>query len=258
MSYGEGRESRAPRPNIEYVFHLAAQPGVRGSWGIGFDPYIRSNVLATQRLLEAAKDVPLKKFVFASSSSVYGDAEALPTSEDVVPRPVSPYGVTKLAAEHLCLLYWRNYGLPVTCPRYFSVYGPRQRPDMAFYRFIKAMLKNQEIVIYGDGEQTRDFSYVDDIVEATVRSGTADLAGRILNIGSGSRVTLNETIRLLESILGKQARVRYVESQSGDVRHTAADITRATTVLGFRPQTSLADGLQAEVQWLAGDFHGTG
>jgi len=257
-SQGKGQELPAHCHHVGYVFHLAAQPGVRASWGTNFEVYTRNNVLVTQRLLEAAKDVPLKKFVYSSSSSVYGNAETFPISETVMPQPVSPYGVTKLAAEHLCLLYWRNYGLPAVCLRYFSVYGPRQRPDMAFYRFIRAMLEEQEIVVYGDGEQTRDFTYVDDVVDATARAGIADFAGEVFNIGGGSRVTVNETIKVLEHILGRRARVRCVESQSGDVRHTAADITRVTTVLGFRPQTSLADGLQAEVQWLDGDLHGTG
>src|SRR3990172_3831340 len=148
--------------HVDYVFHLAAQAGVRESWGRNFDIYVRSNILTTQRLLEAAKELPLMKLVYASSSSVYGDAEAFPTSEDVTPHPVSPYGVTKLAGEHLCLLYWRNYGVPAVGLRYFTVYGPRQRPDMAFHRFIRAILEGMEIPVYGDGEQTRDFTYVDD------------------------------------------------------------------------------------------------
>lgn len=249
------RKSKAKRHDarvlpVNYVFHLAAQPGVRASWGESFEVYTRNNVLVTQRLLEAAKNVPLKKLVYASSLSVYGDAETIPTSEDVMPKPVSPYGVTKLAGEHLSLLYWRNYNVPAICLRYFTVYGPRQRPDMAFYRFIKAILEEQEIVVYGDGKQTRDFTYVDDAVNATMLAGAANSTGVVLNIGGGSRVAITECIRKLESILGKQAMLRYIENQSGDVRHTAADITRATSELGFRPQISLLDGLQAESAWL--------
>jgi UDP-glucose 4-epimerase len=234
---------------VKYIFHLAAQPGVRASWGKNFQVYTRNNVLATQRLLEAAKETQLTKIVFASSSSVYGDAEALPTSEEAIPRPLSPYGVTKLAAEHLCLLYWRNYGLPVVCLRYFTVYGPRQRPDMAFHRFIKAISEENEITVYGDGEQTRDFTYVDDTVEATVKAGTVDLSGVVLNIGNGLRVSVNRAIQVIEDLIGKQARVKYLESVLGDARHTAADTKRARTMLGFQPRISLREGLQAEVEW---------
>ena len=247
-----GKDHQLDVPShIDYVFHFAAQPGVRASWGSNFQVYVRNNVLATQRLLEAARDASLKKFVYASSSSVYGDARTLPTPEDATPRPVSPYGVTKLAAEHLCQLYRRSYGLPTVCLRFFTVYGPRQRPDMAFHRFIKAMLRDEEITVYGDGQQTRDFAYVDETVHAATLAGVTEHAEGALNIGGGSRVTINEVIEMLECILGKRARVRYVESQSGDMHDTAADITRARKVLGFQPRTSLAAGLQAEVQWLA-------
>jgi len=237
-----------PTGVVGYVFHLAAQAGVRASWGRNFEVYSRNNVLATQRLLEAARDVPLKKFIYASSSSVYGDAETFPTPEDVTPRPISPYGVTKLAGDHLCLLYWRNFGVPVICLRYFTVYGPRQRPDMAFHRFIRAMLEGREIVVYGDGEQTRDFTYVDDAVEGTVRAALSDAVGDMFNIGGGSQVTVNHAIQVLETILGKQAQVQYVEPQRGDVRHTSAD-TRRAAMLGYAPRTALFDGLQAEATW---------
>jgi UDP-glucose 4-epimerase len=245
------RDPAARRP-IDVVFHLAAQPGVRASWGATFEVYARNNILATQRLLEAARGLPLNKFVYASSSSVYGNAETLPTTEDMRPQPISPYGVTKLAGEHLCLLYCHNHALPVVCLRYFTVYGPRQRPDMAFHRFIRAIFEEQEILVYGDGNQTRDFTYVDDAVDATVRASVAKVTGEVFNIGGGSRVTVNETIRVLEQILGKKAKLRYSENQAGDVRHTAADTGRAAAMLGFQPQTSLTHGLQAECRWVPG------
>lgn len=245
----QGELSSGVAADIELVFHFAAQPGVRGSWGQNFEVYARNNVLATQRLLEAAKEVPLKKFIYASSSSVYGDAEILPTLEDVAPRPISPYGVTKLAGEHLCLLYWRNYGVPVVCLRYFTVYGPRQRPDMAFHRFIRAMLGGRNIVLYGDGEQTRDFTHVDDAVHGTVQAVEGPVGGEVFNIGSGSPVTINEVIRVLEDILGQPAQVRYAEPQRGDARHTSANIAKAGRAFGYRPQVRLVDGLQQQVCW---------
>lgn len=235
---------------VQYVFHLAAQAGVRASWGRSFETYLHHNVLATQLLLEAARAVPVQKFVYASSSSVYGDAEAYPTSEDLAPRPVSPYGVTKLAAEHLAWLYWRNHGVPVVGLRYFTVYGPRQRPDMAFHRFIRSILTGGEIVVYGDGEQTRDFTYVDDAVEGTVRAAFSDVAGQVLNIGGGSRTSVNTLIRLLEEIVGKTARVRYGPPGQGDVRHTSADTRRARDLIGYAPRTPLVQGLRQETAWL--------
>ncbi len=248
---GDDRQrAKLPGP-VDYVFHLAAQAGVRESWGRNFDIYVRNNVLTTQRLLEAAKGLSLKKLVYASSSSIYGDAEAFPTPEAVAPRPHSPYGVTKLAAEHLCLLYWRNYRVPAVGLRYFTVYGPRQRPDMGFHRFIRAMLEGQEIAIYGDGEQTRDFTFVSDAVDGTVRAAFAEVAGEAFNIGGGSRVSVNQVIQLLETITGKKARVRYAPPSLGDVRHTSADIRRAASALGYAPRTSLADGLRAEAVWLS-------
>ena len=236
--------------DIEFVFHFAAQPGVRASWGENFEIYVRSNVLATQRLLEGAKETKLKKFVYASSSSIYGDAQSFPTPEDVTPDPISPYGVTKLAGEHLCQLYWRNYGLPMVCLRYFTVYGPRQRPDMAFHRFIRATLEEREIVVYGDGEQTRDFTHVDDAVEAAIRAVEAPVVGEVFNIGGGSPVAINEVISALEDILGRRARVRHIEPQRGDVRDTWAEIAKAARVLGYHPQVRLVDGLQEQVSWM--------
>jgi UDP-glucose 4-epimerase len=236
--------------SADYVFQLAAQPGVRTSWGETFGLYLQNNVLTTQRLLEAVKDKRLKKFVYASSSSVYGDAETFPTSEEVKPRPVSPYGVTKLAGEHLCLLYGRNYGLPVVALRFFTVYGPRQRPDMAFFRFIRAILTDQPLTIFGDGEQTRDFTYVDDAVEATVRAAFSPVAGEVFNVGGGSRVTIRAVVGCLEEITGTPASVRHAPFGPGDARHTSADITKATRILQYRPARPLSEGLEAEVGWL--------
>src|SRR5205823_3405007 len=178
----------------------AAQPGVRDSLGAGFENYVRMNVICTQRLLESVKERPLNRFVYASSSSIYGDAESLPTPEDAIPRPVSPYGVTKLAAEHLARLYFRNYGLPVITVRYFTVYGPRQRPDMAFHRFIRAALEARPIELYGDGEQTRDYTYIDDAVDGTIRAALSNLRGEGFNIGGGSPATMNQFTALLGAI----------------------------------------------------------
>lgn len=235
---------------VEYVFHLAAQAGVRDSWGHSFEVYDRNNILATQRLLEAAKGISLKKFVYASSSSIYGDAESFPTPETTTPHPVSPYGVTKLAAEHLSLLYWHNFGVPAVALRFFTVYGPRQRPDMAFHKFIRAILEGREIVVLGDGEQTRDFTFVGDTVEGIIRAAGSTATGEAFNLGGGSRVSVNRVIQLLEGITEREARIRYVAVGQGDVRHTSADIRRAESILGYRPSTTLAEGLRRERAWL--------
>lgn len=235
---------------VNAIFHLAAQAGVRTSWGDGFDIYTRNNILATQRLLEAARDSAVKRFVYASSSSVYGDAETFPTPEEVIPRPVSPYGVTKLAGEHLCLLYEHNYGVPAVVLRFFTVFGPRQRPDMAFHKFILALLTEGEIVVYGDGEQTRDFTYVEDTVDGIVRAALAGPAGQVLNIGGGTSVSVNRVLAVLQEITGQTAQVRRAASQPGDARDTSADIERAAKVLGYQPRWSLEDGLRSQVEWM--------
>ncbi len=237
-------------PPIEFVFHLAAQAGVRASWGRQFEVYTRNNVLVTQRLLEAAKDAPLRKFVFSSSSSVYGDAEQYPTAETLRPQPVSPYGVTKLAAEHLAHLYWKNFAVPTLSLRYFTVYGPRQRPDMAFHRFIRAIMHGETITVYGDGEQSRDFTYVRDAVEANLLAMRSEATGKVFNVGGGSRVTVNQVLGQLEEIMGRAARVEHTETQKGDVRHTAADTSQAREVLGYAPRVSLREGLQQMVTWM--------
>ena len=234
-----------------YLFHQAAQAGVRGSWGDSFGIYVRNNVLATQHLLEAAKQAPaLKGLIFASSSSVYGDAETFPTPEDITPRPVSPYGVTKLACEHLCRVYYQSFDIPVVMLRYFTAYGPRQRPDMAFHKFISAMLHDETITVYGDGEQTRDFTYVSDIVAANILAMDHLHAGQVFNIGGGSRISVNAVIDLLEDIVGKPARRSHVARQTGDARHTSAQVTRAREVLGYQPRVGIGEGVRQEFAWL--------
>jgi UDP-glucose 4-epimerase len=234
----------------DVVFHLAAEPGVRASWGQRFESYMRNNLSATQHLLEAAKPLPERRFVFASSSSVYGRAERLPTREDVVCEPFSPYGVTKLAAEHMCQLYHQNFGIETVALRLFSVYGPRQRPDMAFRRFCHAILDDECIEIFGDGEQTRDFTYVGDVVEA-FRAAASDprAVGRVYNIGGGQQVSVNDALRLLGELAGRDVRREYVPAQKGDVPKTAADTTRSREELGFEPQTVFEEGLRREFEW---------
>lgn len=232
------------------VYHLAAQAGVRASWGRDFSAYTDHNVLATQRLLEASVAAGVPRVVYASSSSVYGDAPALPLREDASCRPVSPYGVTKLAAEHLGLLYERNYGLPVVSLRYFTVYGPRQRPDMAFHKFLKACRDGSPVRVYGDGRQTRDFTYVDDIVSATRAAGDCGRPGCVYNVGGGERVALNEVLRLIEEVTGRRLEIVREAAQRGDMRDTFADTSAAQRDLGFRSTVSLREGLGREWAWV--------
>jgi nucleoside-diphosphate-sugar epimerase len=240
--------------NVDYVFHQAAQPGVRKCWGSHFSTYVSNNILSTQHLLETVKQVSLTKLIVASTSSIYGDAEGDSTPESVLPRPKSPYGVSKLAAEHLCNVYASSFGFPVVVLRYFTVYGPRQRPDMAFHIFIKAMLQGEEIVIFGDGNQSRDFTFVDDAVEANILAMDSPTPTDIFNIGGGSRVTVNETLQLLEKITGITPRVRYAPGVRGEARRTAADIRKAQRMLGYEPKYSLAEGLTKEVEWLKASY----
>ncbi|MER3491590.1 MAG: UDP-glucose 4-epimerase [Mastigocladus sp. ERB_26_2] len=238
--------------NVDVIYHQAAQAGVRASWGQGFRAYTERNINSTQVLLEAAKDTPsLKRLVFASTSSVYGDAETLPTHEEICPKPVSPYGITKLAAERLCGLYHKNFGVPFVSLRYFTVYGPRQRPDMAFHKFFKAVLTDEAIPIYGDGQQTRDFTFVSDAVAANLAAATVpEAVGEIFNIGGGSRVVLTEVLQTMEEIVGHPIKKNYIEKAMGDARHTAADVSKARKILGYQPQVSLYDGLRQEWQWI--------
>ena len=238
-----------PLRGAKVVFHLAGQPGVRPSWGGHFDRYVQDNIVATQRLLEALREVAVERLVFASSSSVYGDAEMFPTKETALPRPVSPYGMTKLAAEHLTFVYLRNFGIPTTSLRYFTVYGPRQRPDMAFVRFMDALVEGHEIEIFGDGEQTREFTFVSDAVDGTVKAASADVVGQIVNLGGGSRVTINRVLATLEDISRLEARRKFLPAAPGDPRHTGASINVARERLGWEPRVALREGLAKQWQW---------
>lgn len=233
------------------VFHLAAQAGVRKSWGRDFAIYTTNNVEATQMLLEACTQVTLNRFVYASSSSVYGDEAPLPMREDALPQPVSPYGVTKLAAEQLCYLYHVNYRVPTVSLRYFTVYGPRQRPDMAFHKFLRATLLGQPITLYGDGEQTRDFTFVHDAASATIAAAHRGVPGRVYNVGGGSRVSMNQVIEIMARVAGRRPLVSVDQVQKGDMRHTYADTSLARADLGFAPTVGLEEGLRAEHAWLA-------
>ena len=238
----------------EAIFHQAAQAGVRASWGDEFSIYTDNNILASQKILEAAKtpavSETLKKVVYASSSSLYGNAEKLPTTEKDRPQPLSPYGVSKLAAEHLMYLYKKEFNVPTASLRYFTVYGPRQRPDMAFNRFSKSALLGEEITLYDDGEQSRDFTFIEDIVQANLNAAKYEGEELVFNIGGGSRVTVNQVLDQLKDIVGKDLNIQRYDRQKGDVKHTAADISLAAKELGYKPKVSLIDGLKAEVKWL--------
>jgi UDP-glucose 4-epimerase len=223
---------------------------VRASWGSSFEIYARNNVLATQQLLEACVVAEVPKVIYASSSSVYGDQDELPLREDMVPRPRSPYGVTKLAGEHLCGLYHANHGLDTVSLRFFTVYGPRQRPDMAFHKFITAMLEGREIVLYGDGTQTRDFTYVDDVVGGLVLARNAP-SGSVMNLGGGNRVSLGEAIAQLGEVLGVEPHLDLQSAEAGDVRDTWADVSHAVELIGYVPTTHPRAGLAQEFAWLS-------
>jgi UDP-glucose 4-epimerase len=233
----------------EVICHLAGEPGVRTSWGAEFRLQLERNVLTTQRLLEVARGRSLRKFVFASSSSVYGESGCYPTGEDELPRPASPYGVTKLAAERLCLVYHASYDVPTVILRYFSVYGPRQRPDMAFSRFIRAIDAGEPVPLYGDGHQTRDFTFVADAVEATLASVAADVTGEVLNVGGGARVTVLEVLRELGRVMQREVVLNPQPCGLGDVQNTGADLTRIHRALGYSPTVRLSDGLREQVAW---------
>jgi UDP-glucose 4-epimerase len=235
---------------VTHVFHLAAQAGVRKSWGRDFQTYTTLNIDATQRLLEACVGRPIERVVYASSSSVYGDHVAMPMREDAMVQPVSPYGVTKLAAEHLCNLYHANHGVRTVSLRYFTVYGPRQRPDMGFNRFFSAILDGRPLVQYGDGLQTRDFTYIADIVTATANAAVRGTPGRVYNIGGGSRVSLRDVFEMLARVSGRSVQVEHQPAQKGDMRDTYADTSRARHDLGFAPSVDLEQGLRAMFTWM--------
>lgn len=232
---------------VDGVFHLAAQPGVRGSWGDTFEIYVRENILATQRLFEAAARAKVR-VVMASSSSVYGNAEEYPTREDTSPRPVSPYGVSKLACESLAQTYSECFGLEVVALRYFTVYGPRQRPDMAFSRIISALLGGEPFRVFGTGEQSRDFTYVGDAVAATVAAMNGRQGSAVYNVGGGSETSLGEVVALCERLAGRRLELRHEPAATGDVRRTAADTGLIRAELGWTPQTALEEGLEAQLE----------
>jgi UDP-glucose 4-epimerase len=236
--------------DVTHVFHLAAQAGVRKSWGRDFRVYTVNNVDATQLLLEACVGKPVERFVYASSSSIYGDEVPLPMREDARPQPVSPYGVTKLAAEQLAYLYHVNYSVPTVSLRYFTVYGPRQRPDMGFSRFFGSVLRDEPIPMFGDGRQTRDFTFVGDAVSATVNAATRGKPGGVYNIGGGSRVELLDAFELIRLVTGRPLKIERLDAQRGDMRDTYADTTRARTDLGFAPTVTLEQGLRAQHEWI--------
>ena len=236
--------------DVQVVFHLAGQPGVRSSWGSEFSRYTENNIAATQLLLEAAKGSKLEKFVYASTSSVYGDTDDLPMREDGHTRPVSPYGATKLAAEHLCHLYHKAFGVPTVALRFFTVYGPRQRPDMFFHIFMRALLRGEQVPLYDDGGQTRDFTYYADIVDGIVGASHYSGKGEVFNLGGGSEVMLLDAIALAEKVSGRQAKLTRFDRQKGDVRHTSAQLDQARTKLGYTPKVGLEAGLAAQWEWI--------
>ena len=234
---------------VDGVFHLAGQPGVR-SFGDVFDVYVRRNVLASRRVFEAAAAAGAR-VVFASSSSVYGDAETYPTPETAEPRPISPYGITKLACEHLARAYATGFGLDVVTLRYFTVYGPRQRPDMAFARMISALAGGEPFEVFGDGAQSRGFTYVADVAEATVLAMERGRSGAVYNVGGGSEATVNDVIDELERVSGRTLEVVRLPAAAGDVRRTNADTSLIADDVGWQPRVDLADGLRAQWEWAA-------
>ncbi|MFA4826206.1 MAG: NAD-dependent epimerase/dehydratase family protein [Methanoregula sp.] len=240
-------------PAVDYIFHEAAQAGVRASWGSSFAIYTRNNIDATQKLLEYYKNTPLKKFVYASSSSVYGDAP-LPMREDMKPQPISPYGVSKLAAEHLCYLYWKNFQIPTVSLRYFTVYGPRQRPDMGINKFVHSVINSDSIAIFGDGTQTRDFTYIDDVVKANMLAASSEIKGEYFNIGGGNRISVINLIQTIGDISGNSPKIHYLDKQKGDVDNTWADTKKARDFLHWNADVDIKDGLRKYIQWVKGSF----
>jgi len=237
--------------DVDVVFHLAAEPGVRASWGDRFQRYVTNNVMATQQLLKALAQVPGRRLVYASSSSIYGQAESLPTREDAIAAPRSPYGLTKLTGEHLCNVYHANHGLEVASLRYFTVFGPRQRPDMAFNIFCRSALNEEEIQVYGDGHQTRDFTFVADVVAATRATATATIdSGGAYNVGGGLRASLRDVLAAIQELSGRELTIAFGDEQAGDVRDTGAETSKAREHLGFVPATPLQTGIEAEFEWM--------
>jgi len=235
---------------VNHIYHLAAQAGVRSSWGKDFDRYLQNNIKVTQRILEAMLDFPDMKMAFASSSSVYGDTDQLPTPETAAKNPFSPYGVTKLACEALCYLYHRNHKVRVNSIRFFTVFGSRQRPDMAFHKFIAAALTEKPITIYGDGTQKRDFTYINDIIAGTIAAMEKGRPGEAYNLGGGHQIELKDAVNLILKLCGKKAQIKFLPPQKGDVRETLADTAKARKELGYNPQGSVEQGLKEEIEWV--------
>ncbi|MDQ3065661.1 MAG: NAD-dependent epimerase/dehydratase family protein [Actinomycetota bacterium] len=230
------------------IFHLAGQPGVRASWGESFQLYLDRNVRATQRLFEAAAGT---RVVFASSSSIYGDAETYPTPEDVEPQPISPYGITKLACEHLAAAIGSAQGLDAVVLRYFTVYGPRQRPDMAFTAMLEALARGERFRLFGDGSAARSFTYVADAVAGTIAAMERGRAGEVYNVGGGDEATMSEAIALAEELSGRTLEVERLDVAAGDVKRTKADVSKAAAELSWVPTTPLRQGMQAQWEWAA-------
>ncbi|AFM00133.1 MULTISPECIES: NAD(P)-dependent oxidoreductase [Desulfitobacterium] len=231
---------------VDVIYHLAAIPGVRTSWGSDFQLYVDHNIVATQLLLEVVRECPVSKFIYISTSSVYGE-KAGKVAETSIPTPLSPYGVSKLTGEYLCKVYQESYGIPIVILRYFTVFGPRQRSDMAFHRFIKGIIKGEPIQIYGNGLQTRDFTYVKDCVEATVSALDAkDVIGEVINIGGFERASILEVISMLENLLKQKATLEFMDRQNGDPLNTWADISKAQRLLNYTPECSLQEGLKQQ------------
>lgn len=237
--------------DVDYIFHHSAFPGVRGNWDKLFKQYIEENILVTQKLLEETKELKnIKKIIYASSSSVYGTSNILPLKETDELKPLSPYGISKLAAEKLCWVYFKNFNLPIISLRYFTVYGPRQRPDMAFYKFIKAIINEEEVMVYGDGNQTRDFTYIEDVIETNILAMGKAFPGEVFNIGGGTKISINKAINLLEKIINKKAKIKYLPKEKGEAKDTLADINKAAKFLGYCPKTKLEKGLEKEYKWI--------
>jgi nucleoside-diphosphate-sugar epimerase len=237
--------------NSQCLFHQAAQPGVRASWGSQFDTYVKDNILVTQKILESAKEVKtLEKIVMASSSSVYGNQEGKMIEESTLTKPISPYGATKLAAENLGNLYAENFDLPVISLRYFTVYGPRQRPDMAFSKFIRSNISSKGIEVFGDGNQIRDFTYISDIVEANILSMNSSSKSGIFNIGGGSTHSVNQILEMIKNITGNENIIKFKPKQNGDVFKTESDIEKARKNLNYSPKIDIKKGLENQFQWI--------
>ena len=235
----------------DFLFHLAAQPGVRSSWGKDFENYSKNNIQVSQKLLEYAKSSEtLKKIILASSSSVYGIKNGKMSEKTTNTEPVSPYGVSKLAVEHLAKAYVKNFDLPIVMLRYFTVYGPKQRPDMAFMKFIMKSLRKKPITVYGNGNQKRSFTYIDDIVDATISSTNVSKNGEIINVGGGGINSIKKNIEVLSNILEREIEISYEDFPNGDVNRTEADITKAKKLIGFKPKISLKEGLEFQCEFV--------